>query len=422
MPGGAPARGRLSVAVTAAPAAAVAGIPRVPRETVPATFAMLPPDLSYCLDHEVQTGGLGADERAFVDLYMPDAVAWFDAVADEGASFPARLRERHRAWRAAADPLDVMGLDWAGLGGLRWLVDECADGVLSLPGVPEEPADGDLMRCLESAGTVPVPVLLAAEVAARCSEDIARWGAEAFHAARGRAATLYERHRDDIARRDADARTLVQARRDAAEAPGRPAKATGGRRAAKLARRALARSYGLLAGLAGRPRASAWLAGDTVTVEGNRFDFRLRVRDPNAVGHGALDVSVTDKHGILLAQLCVYVPETPALDQVAALVLHVISGEEDEILRKANVIISTEAAHADPAFEDVFGPKREAALREVAELIAGLGEEAKRIAGLTAAGRVLARRVVEGPLAPLRDVLGGDGVAGLFPVLSTGRV
>ncbi len=120
-------------------------------------------------------------------------------------------------------------------------------------------------------------------------------------------------------------------------------------------RRVLRRSYALLESVAGRHRARACLAGEDVTVEGRRFDFRLRVPDPKRTGALAVDVSVTDKDGIELASLCVYNPGTPALDQVVSLILHVVSGEEDAIVRTGNIVRSTEAAYRNPAFVEVRG-------------------------------------------------------------------
>ncbi len=179
------------------------------------TASALPPDLSYCLDEEVQAGALGSDERAYVDLFMPDAVQWFDAVADEGDAFVGRVGERFRAWREGAAPVDLMALDWTGLGGLRWLLDECASEVVAALGEKwcDPPSQDEIEAVLPS---LPGPSRLAARaatLAARCEADIARWGVDGFLAARGRTAALYEHRREALGRRDALIRDRVGARR-----------------------------------------------------------------------------------------------------------------------------------------------------------------------------------------------------------------
>jgi hypothetical protein len=389
----------------------------------------LPPDIAYCLDSEVEMGGLGGDDRAYVDLFDRDTVAWFDALSNaDGARFPVVVKRRHAEWRLTARAEDAMALDWAGLGGLRWLLDECAYGIasemrhagtdtLSPAAIAAHlPASADAARIASCAGPI----------VTRSVEDAGRWGTDAFLAASGRLEGIYRARRGALDERDAAIRAFASARRAGSAPPpldnARIRKER--RRSTSLGRRVLARSFSFLEGLAGRERARAWLSGDAVTVEGRRFDFRLRVRDLALRDHGALEVSVTDKDGVELAALCVYTPATPALDQVSALLLHVVAGEEDEILRKANVIRSTADAHRNAAFCEVRSIRHDPHAIERAGIpIPGVGDlmarDATAAEGRRAVRIELARWLAQGVMAPLVGILGTpEAVSALLP---TGR-
>ena len=399
----------------------------------------LPPDIAYCLDAELELGGIGGDDRAFVDLFDIGTERWFDALVTDGTAGARRftdvVRERHAAWRLGALPEDVMTVDWAGIGTLRMRIDDVAYqvmaemgyGTLSLLGEDATPSEAAVAAHLPDSVEARHFARMAAAIAQRSAADAERWGHEAFRDCAGRLPELYRARSDMLMRRDRAIREAERRRKAEAAAPRSGRERREARRLRDLARRALARSRDLLENLAGRERARAWLAGDTVTVEGRRFDFRLRVADIRSTGHGALDVSVTDKDGIELAALCVYAPDTPALDQISAMVLHVSSGDEDEILRRANVIRASEAGLADAAFREVrqsrlaaepaFTPeetaRREDAARQVGALIA---ETASWIDRRAPVRRALVRWLVAGALAPLAPVMGGPaGVMALLP-------
>lgn len=355
----------------------VAAAPAVVREVVPlsvleadidirpAPMASLPPDIAYCLDAEVELGAISADERAYVDLFDDDTVGWFEGLAEGGADlFVPTIKARFAAWREWAAPGDRLALDWAGLRGMRWRFDEVAKEVAyaaSRDGGPSGTLDAQsrigraLMATRDAAGFIDG----LAAVVARTADDVAMHGPGAFAAAADRCEALYRDRSAPLRRRDEAVRAWAASLRRNPPTVSRPAPQVESRRDAKRrvagARRVLRRSYALLESVAGRHRARACLSGDTVTVEGRRFDFRLRVPDPKRSGALAVDVSVTDKHGIELASLCVYNPGTPAFDQVVALILHVVSGQEDAIVRTGNVVRSTEAATRHAAFLEVRG-------------------------------------------------------------------
>jgi hypothetical protein len=410
--------------------------PSAPPAPVEAHLAnALPPDIAYCLDAEVEFGGIGGDERAFVDLFDVGTAQWFDALSHSpdggGVRFPDVVRERHAAWRMTAAPSDAMALDWAGLCTMRMILDDVAKGVMSESGTDATLTEEDVLALLPGSGEAARLARISAPLVTRCVEDVGRWGVDAFLSSSGQVEGLYRARSAELLRRDAAVRDAVRLRREAGRGPVNAAPGRAARRTRTLARRALARSRALLENLAGRERATAWLSGDEVTVEGRRFDFRLRVADPHRIGHGALEVSVTDKDGIELASLCVYVPDTPALDQVCALVLHVTSGEEDEILRRANVIRAREAAFAHPAFREVRASRTESEIPMTEEQVAMRADALGRVGDLVAEAsdwhrraepyrRALSRWLRDGAMAPLASALGGGTVAALLACSAEG--
>ena len=389
----------------------------------------LPPDLGYCLDAEVEWGAITADERAFVDLFDDGAAGWFTGIADDGTRFASSIKERYAAWRRTASPDDMLALDWAGLRGLRWLFDECAQGIagsatfrdrLLLTRSEQEISAGVLAAAFED-GDGSRFVKAAEPVVRRAARDVRKWGVERFRAAETRVERLYPLRREAMLERDWIIREWESTRRgetlegrpDVASllVPRKPKVET--KRERRRFRKILTRSFSFLRSVAGVENARAWLSGDEVLVEGRRFDFRLRVADLRREGHGALDVFVTDKHGIELAKLCVYNPKTPALDQVVAMILHVVSGEEDRIVATGNVIRSTAAASLNPAFVEVRG----ITFREGREIV-DLNEPYRlRDEALPRARAALAKRAAAEAFAPLdrwrRMPLPWDGVPAL---------
>jgi hypothetical protein len=313
----------------------------------------LPPDLEYCLDAEQESFGIGHDDRAYVDIFDRGTFNWFLPLTRGGA-------------RAFADR---MALTWGGLDALKWVFDGCVSDVayqvVHHHGVSDFP-DGAEVTYLQQMDIDHNPSLQrfadgARPIVARAVQDIGVAGREAFLAARGSLDALYAGARERIRARNRRVNDLL--RNDAENAtrriaqtfePEQPARLnTVQRRKEKGLRRAIARSYRLLGSIAGAETARASLDGEQITVNGRKFDFRLRVANLRSTAHGAIEVFVTDKDAVELASLCVYIDQTPALDQMAALILDVTAGNEDEIIRRANVIRSTKAAATNTAFCEI---------------------------------------------------------------------
>lgn len=329
----------------------------------------LPPDLAYSLDAELESGGLGADDRGFVDLFDQNTFSWFlPLTRRNGRAFPDVVKKRHLEWRQTASIEDRIALNWAGVKGLRWLFDDVVSdfaydaiyhqGVGTLP-------DGDLAAIVATLDVSQHPCLrrftdCAAPIVRRASEDIAIAGLETYFAGRDRLDELYAENATRIRERSRRINTMLRQYTEysvpqamkLAEG-GAPIRTIEQKRKEKRLRKAINRSYVLLASIAGRQTARACIDGDTIVVDGEKFDFRLRIANLRSTAHGAVEVFVTDKNAVELAALCVYIDETPALDQMAALILTVTSGNEDEIVRRANIIRSTQAAAENREFRQI---------------------------------------------------------------------
>lgn len=120
----------------------------------------------------------------------------------------------------------------------------------------------------------------------------------------------------------------------------------------KSMRKAVTRARNLFNGISnGKQIVNSFIAGDSVDIEGNVFDYTIRKTYDLMYENGGYfqsipyKLNVVDKGtGLVLGSLCVYFEETPILDQVFGLLLYINSGIEfeEKILNKANVLSLTE--------------------------------------------------------------------------------
>lgn len=103
-------------------------------------------------------------------------------------------------------------------------------------------------------------------------------------------------------------------------------------------RKTIKRAAMLAAGFLGASAVSAFANGKPVLIEGREMAFEVSKASHLArIGHGAVRLAVLDTARARLAELCFYIEDTPALDQLVAIDLAVRAGEEREILSTANV-------------------------------------------------------------------------------------
>jgi hypothetical protein len=114
-------------------------------------------------------------------------------------------------------------------------------------------------------------------------------------------------------------------------------------------RRAVSKAAQFAAGIIGERQVGSFARGEAITLQGNTFNLTVARRTSIAeAGHGALDVRLCATDGLPLASVCVYFDKTPALDQVAALAMHMASGEESAVIETGNLFAITTAGAEHP--------------------------------------------------------------------------
>lgn len=102
---------------------------------------------------------------------------------------------------------------------------------------------------------------------------------------------------------------------------------------------------------------SMFVGGKEIRVEGHRYVFVLSKDNILSTNHGAISIKVHDKDtDRRLFNLCWYVQDTPALDQLAALAMAVRAGDEDEIIRVGNMLRVDQSAIAELRPDLLFEP------------------------------------------------------------------
>jgi len=115
-------------------------------------------------------------------------------------------------------------------------------------------------------------------------------------------------------------------------------------------RRVLKRASVMAAGILGMATVGALARGEPIRIDGPTVTLEVQRRTSlAAIGHGTLAISLLDHGGTRLADLCVYIDDTPAIDQVTGFALCMRSGLEAEVLKTANLTMVTPAGKGHPA-------------------------------------------------------------------------
>lgn len=127
-------------------------------------------------------------------------------------------------------------------------------------------------------------------------------------------------------------------------------------------RKMLIRSVRASQAVLGRSAVSALLAGESVLLEGHLINFRISVdRRLSAIGHGGITIALEDRHA-RLCNLCLFFEGTPALEQAAAVALHVQVGDELDLLDTGNPYNVTPAGAVNPYIMERISRNHEAAV------------------------------------------------------------
>jgi len=130
-------------------------------------------------------------------------------------------------------------------------------------------------------------------------------------------------------------------------------------------KRVLNKSLNGLKSFMGEEPVRAFVSGEEVKVEGQKFDYVMKksmslikyTKEINSL-HIPYNLSIYTKSGEYITKICVVFPGSPVLDQVLSLYLMVKSGREEELLRAGNFYGERgDAYYNDPQFKQMFDTK-----------------------------------------------------------------
>jgi hypothetical protein len=316
----------------------------------------LPSDVMFSLDSAVECGDMTADVHSYVTLLDADPLGWYESLSGSDEFFRlmnATARQRLAAWRETADLDDRATVTWIGFQELPRTLTDSARHVLSeavkLRG-PDRPAIESLLanRAFVADNAFPFfPALN--EIVMRARDDVRIMGRAAFCEAQYLVPDFYRRVNERRMQLITESMRLEQ------EAHYRKPVSRSER---KARRKPLIKAIDLLSKIGGQQTASAFISGDDVLVTGKRFNFRARKGVLSSNGHGAMNLTVTDKDNIELVDLCFYFENMPAPDQLAALILHVKAGNEDDIITTGNAIRTYTAGKTYPPILELRETKK----------------------------------------------------------------
>lgn len=133
----------------------------------------------------------------------------------------------------------------------------------------------------------------------------------------------------------------------------------------KMAKKVVRRGVEKFSQLFGSKDIKAFITGDDFVVEGELYNYRVSktfgILEHSArptTGHIPYKLQFLTKDNIVLAEGCVIFEDTPVIDQLIALMLHVKNNNEDEILRNTNFSNITEAYHSDALLQQIKEDKK----------------------------------------------------------------
>lgn len=122
-----------------------------------------------------------------------------------------------------------------------------------------------------------------------------------------------------------------------------------GKRFLAQRRKVIKRAASTAVAVLGPEAVSNFAHGRPVVFKGETMQLAVeRFGSSAMMGHSGISVKALGHDGAHLASMCVYYEKTPALDQLTALGLSMMAGEEAEIVQTANLSRVSDAGYAHP--------------------------------------------------------------------------
>lgn len=120
-------------------------------------------------------------------------------------------------------------------------------------------------------------------------------------------------------------------------------------------RSAIKKGINMLTALVGPEPVRSYISGDGFKLEGNLFDYKVSKTvgiishtQNTGNGHTPYRLTIFEKGTeTVLGDACVYFKDTPVIDQLIALTFFIRNGEEEELIKTANIFSRTEAYSAN---------------------------------------------------------------------------
>jgi hypothetical protein len=326
-------------------------------------------DVQYVLDGAVECGHIGGDTHFFFMELAPNANELFDSCgADRPTTAP---RDGDSYWKSLTD----MGLSFE-RAYVNWRSDRPLDmhlasfqGLRAIPHVFREMSRTAASHIVENnfGGWTPSAIehldhrfdmtrslQIMRRTMHRAASDFSGADANDMQIMHQRVTARYEANRaaynETIARIRAEMHGRDVEWTDVPYERERDVKSTQAliRERVKEERRIIKRSVKFLNRLMGENTTRMFIGGDRIRVEGQHAIYEIGKESNLMQSHGGFRaLSVFDKENpdLLLCQLCINTPGVPLLDHVASLVMHIRSGEEDQILSIGNASNINDAAY-----------------------------------------------------------------------------
>jgi len=321
---------------------------------------MLGPDVQYFLDASVEYHNLSVDTYFHFVVQRPDANEYFDRYEQQNRPLPGQeywhylqdiclyLEEGYVQWREEY-PDHGLACSYAvfmrARERLREFILDSADALLGLGHDRVEPA---AMSALNERCGFEMQLGMFERGLMRTRDDLSGYRGNMIDMARRAYERECQRHHErHIACIEAAMRTIrgleVQEHHWRDEAPSRR-RARPARDSERALKRVLKRATKLFERFLGPQQTRLFIGGHSLTVEGRNCLYEI-TRGRSLIDSHGVSLKLLTKEGVELCNLCIYTPGVPMVDHVVSLLLHIRSGEEEDILRIGNAFSIREEAY-----------------------------------------------------------------------------
>lgn len=313
-------------------------------------FGNLPPDISYIIDGATELGDISGDVAEYFHFFKPDTIEWFDR--HSGSKVNSLTNRMIQTYQEERHTLTNAERLYCSLVSVRYCTLYFEENFI------QDIAASSLIKSYRQAKRDPQKALALAQTTKQLRHALTRdFFNKRFlsHVHRtfnyltidGKAASLQEA---------ASIRSMIIGGVKEWYKKTHPnsffSKSIS-KHQVKAKRKVITKSYSMAESILGKETARMFVSDKEITFTGKHFGFKVKKVELGNLGHGAIDIMLTDKDGVELSNLCVFADQAPALDQLTTLALHVMYGDDLEIVRTANLFNKKEAAYENELLKEL---------------------------------------------------------------------